>query len=170
MGTSRPLSYAVSHVHQHIGDALSKVRMRASLCLCLATRCLKVNPDTVGLVFNKLHIYLPIIWLCLFLLRSRLVLLILGEQLCQTPAHLGYPCSSRGIKHLPSISPSSEAPLPLTPQRRKKLRDGGKTTKTATVFDSWKHKHFWSSTGFNQIITRCSKLFSFVFTIFFCLF
>lgn len=138
----------VSHARQRIGDASSKVRMRASLYLCLAKRCLKVNPDIVGLVFDELHIYLLIIWLCLFLLCSRLVLLTLGEQLCQTPAHLGYPCSSRGIKHLPSISQSSEAPLPLTPQRRKKLRDGGKTTKTATVFDSWIYKHFLEFNSF----------------------
>lgn len=97
------------------------------LCLYLCLyQCLglKTKPDTVEEEFNTYpyvsadNLIRFIHLMHMFILGyKRFVLLMLGEQLCQTTPLLESPCSSRKIKHLLFVSQNSEAPLSLTLQR-----------------------------------------------------
>lgn len=89
--------------------------MIRGLYLRLLTLFLKANPDTVVAVIKKHS--------CRFFWGGHVYSSgpMLGEQLRQTLARLGYLCSARKIKKRAFHQPEFRALFPLEPQTRKTL-------------------------------------------------
>lgn len=103
------LSFVICSLHE-VGQKGIVSPGESTYCLGGVEQMTYVSSDHLATVIHLM--------LTFFLWFKRLALLMLGEQLCQTPTRLRYPCSTCEIKHLLSTSQSPEASLLLTPQRR----------------------------------------------------